>query len=181
MKLPHWPIPFEKADIRLGLERVLALLHEVGNPHLKLPPVIHVAGTNGKGSTIAFMRGIFEEAGYRVHSYTSPHLVRFNERIKLAGEEITDNFLYENAEICRIASDKIGLKPTFFEGTTALAFLAFSKVKADILLLETGMGGRLDATIDKNLLSVVGSIGNALLCVKKILGTRCGMLHGCPF
>jgi dihydrofolate synthase/folylpolyglutamate synthase len=112
-----------------------------------MPPTIHIAGTNGKGSTLAFLKNIFCEAGYKVHRYTSPHLVEFNERIEICGEKIDDKFLNEVLEKCREACEiepKIDI--TFFEATTACAFLAFSKIKADILLLETGMGGEFDAT-----------------------------------
>jgi len=122
----------------------LDLLEKFGNPHLSLPPVIHVAGTNGKGSTIAFMRSILEAAGKRVHVYTSPHLVRFNERIVLAGTEIDDARL---EQLIDEALQHNGDQPiTFFEITTAMAFAAFSRVEADIVLLEVGMGGRLDCT-----------------------------------
>jgi dihydrofolate synthase/folylpolyglutamate synthase len=146
------------AQIDLKLDRMLRLLSMLGNPHKRLPPVIHVAGTNGKGSTIATLRAIFEAAGLRVHVYTSPHLVEFRERIVLAGKMI------ENAQITQIAnhvSRILEQQPaTFFEATTALAFLAFAQSKADILLLETGMGGRLDATnaIEKPLLTVITPI-----------------------
>jgi dihydrofolate synthase/folylpolyglutamate synthase len=144
VKLPHLPIPYGTQPIRLGLSRVATLLNKLGNPHLYLPPVVHIAGTNGKGSTLAYLTAILESAGYAVHRYTSPHLMRFNERIYLAGQEIDDGLLYRIMEETRIAAED--LQTTFFEGTTAGAFLAFSRVKADILLLETGMGGRLDAT-----------------------------------
>jgi dihydrofolate synthase/folylpolyglutamate synthase len=135
-------------QINLGLERILALLARLKNPHLNLPPTIHIAGTNGKGSTLAFLRAIFAENGLKVHTYTSPHLVKFNERIVLAGKEISDQFLQECLDECRIAiAQNPPLKDvTFFEETTAAAFLAFSRVSADLLLLETGLGGRLDAT-----------------------------------
>lgn len=122
----------------------MGLLHKLGNPHLHLPPVIHVAGTNGKGSTIAFLRAILEAGGYRVHAYTSPHLVRFNERVVLAGQIISDVALAALIDEGLEAND--GARMTFFEITTALAFLAFSRVSADVLLLEVGMGGRLDST-----------------------------------
>lgn len=141
---PHWPIPLGHKPIDLGLERIHQCLERLGNPHQCLPPVVHVAGTNGKGSTVAFMRAMLEAAGYKVHVYTSPHLVQFNERIVLAGENVTDAMLYDVLEECRQKSEGIPL--TFFEGTTAAAFLAFARVPADILLLETGLGGRLDAT-----------------------------------
>lgn len=130
--------------IDLSLDRVLRLLGELGNPQDSLPPVIHVAGTNGKGSVIAFLRAFLEAAGYRVHAYTSPHLVRFNERIRVAGEIISDAALSDLLEEVERVND--GKPITFFEVTTCAAFLAFSRVPADVVLLETGLGGRLDAT-----------------------------------
>ncbi len=116
----------------------------MGHPQKQLPAVVHVAGTNGKGSVIAFLRAFLEAAGHRVHIYTSPHLVCFNERIRLAGELISDMELTAMLEECETAND--GDPITFFEITTAAAFLAFSRHPADVLLLETGLGGRLDAT-----------------------------------
>lgn len=143
--MPHWPKMLGSKPINLGLERILQLMERLGNPHLHLPPVIHVAGTNGKGSTVAMMRSILKAAGYKVHSYTSPHLLNFNERIKLNGVDISDEYLTEIMEECnQAAGDDIPV--TFFEGTTAGAFLAFSRNPADVVLLETGLGGRLDAT-----------------------------------
>jgi len=142
--MPHWPKAVGPKPIYYDLERINELMRRLDNPHLKLPPVIHVAGTNGKGSTTAFMRAILEAAGYIVHVYTSPHLLHFNERIVLAGKEISNDYLTQIMEECRIATGDMIL--SFFEGTTAGAFLAFSKIKADVVLLETGMGGRLDAT-----------------------------------
>ncbi len=161
MKMPFWPNPQGYRHIEFGLSRVLNLLARLDNPHLKIPPTIHVAGTNGKGSTLAFLRQIFVEAGFKVHTYTSPHLVNFNERIVLADEEICDNFLCECLLKCQKAAEKTPAIPvTFFEGITVAAFLAFSRVKADILLLETGMGGRLDATnvLPKVLCSIITPI-----------------------
>ncbi len=147
MKMPLWPNPSGYRDIELGLSRVFALLERLENPHLKLPATIHLAGTNGKGSTLSFLRAIFAESGLKIHSYTSPHLVNFNERIVLDGAEISDEFLNEILRECKKAAEiSPEIKVTFFEGITVAAFLAFSRVKADILLLETGMGGRLDAT-----------------------------------
>jgi len=131
------------ADI-LGLERITRLLDRVGNPHLRLPPVLHVAGTNGKGSTCAFLRAAVEAAGLRAHVYSSPHLVRFNERIRLAGALIADDALAPLLEEVLDAGGDIGA--SFFEVTTAAAFLAFARTPADVCILEVGLGGRLDAT-----------------------------------
>jgi dihydrofolate synthase / folylpolyglutamate synthase len=131
------------ADI-LGLERISALLARLGNPERKLPPVFHVAGTNGKGSTCAFLRSAVEAAGLAVHVYTSPHLVRFNERIRLAGQLIEDEAL---APLLAEALDAArGMEISFFEATTVAAFLAFSRTPADACIVEVGLGGRLDAT-----------------------------------
>ena len=130
--------------IDLELSRVERLLTLVGNPEQKLPPVIHVAGTNGKGSVIAYLRAMLEAAGKRVHVYTSPHLVRFHERIRLAGKLIEEQALVDLIEECERANG--GETITFFEITTVAAFLAFSRVPADIVLLETGLGGTFDAT-----------------------------------
>jgi dihydrofolate synthase/folylpolyglutamate synthase len=129
---------------RLGLDTIRTLLDRLGNPHRKLPPVFHVAGTNGKGSTCAFLRAMLEAEGYKVHVTTSPHLVRYNERIRLAGELISDAMLAEVlAEVLDTGED---LGPSFFEVTIAAAFLAFSRVPADACVVEVGMGGRFDAT-----------------------------------
>jgi len=129
---------------RLGLETIRALMERLGNPHRKLPPVFHVAGTNGKGSTCAFLRACLEAQGYRVHVTTSPHLVRYNERIRLAGELISDALLAEVlAEVLDAGAD---LGPSFFEVTIAAAFLAFARTPADACVVEVGMGGRFDAT-----------------------------------
>ncbi len=158
MKTPFWPVPFGSKPIDLGLERVEEALKKMGNPHLKLPPMIHIAGTNGKGSTLAFLRAILEAEGYNCHVYTSPHLVEFNERIVVAGEKISDEFLNEILQQTKELTEQVNL--TFFEGTTLAAILAFSKIKADFVLLETGMGGRLDATniIDEPLLTIITPI-----------------------
>ncbi|HXP05873.1 MAG TPA: folylpolyglutamate synthase/dihydrofolate synthase family protein [Stellaceae bacterium] len=128
----------------LSLDRIERMLALLGNPQDTLPPVIHVAGTNGKGSTVATLRACLEAAGYRVHTYTSPHLVRFSERIRVAGELIDDDALAAGLEECERAN--AGGTITFFELVTAVAFLAFSRVPADFALLEVGLGGRLDTT-----------------------------------
>jgi len=146
----------KKIDLSLG--RILELLERLGNPHEKLPPVVHVAGTNGKGSTIAFLRAMLEAAGYRTHVYTSPHLVRFNERIRLAGSLIEENALSDLLEVCESANQ--GEQITYFEITTAAAFKAFAETPADIVLLECGLGGRYDATtvIDRPALTAITPI-----------------------
>ena len=145
--------------IDLTLERLKRLLVKLGNPETKLPPVIHVAGTNGKGSTIAFMRAMIEASGLGAHVYSSPHLVHFNERISLAKSGlIEEDYLSELLEECEQVNG--GDPITFFEITTAAAFLAFSRRPADYVLLETGLGGRLDATnvIDKPAVCVITPI-----------------------
>jgi dihydrofolate synthase / folylpolyglutamate synthase len=129
---------------RFGLETIRALLARLGDPQTRLPPVFHVAGTNGKGSTCAFLRAALEAAGHRVHVYTSPHLVRFNERIRLGGRLINDRYLAELLERALDAGED--LQPSFFEATTAAAFLAFAETPADGCVVEVGLGGRLDAT-----------------------------------
>lgn len=130
--------------IDLSLDRMRRLCAALGCPERKLPPVIHVAGTNGKGSTVAFLRAMAESAGLRVHVYTSPHLVRFAERIRVAGRLIDEAALAEVLD--RVEAVNAGQPITFFEVTTAAAFLAFSEVEADLCLLEVGLGGVLDAT-----------------------------------
>lgn len=146
MRMPHWPVPPWQKIIKYDLERISVILERLGKPHLKLPPVIHIAGTNGKGSSAAMLRSIFNKAGYRVHCYTSPHLIEFNERIVVDGEKISDHYLFEVCERTRLACQRLAIEPSFFEGTTAAAFLAFSEIPADITIIETGLGGRLDAT-----------------------------------
>ena len=130
--------------IDLVLDRIERLLKRLGHPENKLPPVIHVAGTNGKGSVCAYLRAMLEGSGYRVHVYTSPHLVRFHERIRVAGAIISEDELSDTLEECEVAN--AGEPITFFEITTAAAFLAFSRHPADVLVLEVGLGGRFDAT-----------------------------------
>ena len=130
--------------IDLSLGRMHRLCAALGNPQRALPPVVHVAGTNGKGSTVAYLRAMAEAAGLKVHVFTSPHLVRFSERIRLAGTLITDEHLADVLE--RVEAANAGLPITFFEITTAAAFQAFSEVPADLCLVEVGLGGVLDAT-----------------------------------
>ena len=130
--------------IDLSLGRIQKLLKNLGNPECKLPPIIHIAGTNGKGSVAAFLKSMFEADGKKVHVYTSPHLIRFHERIRVAGDLISEDVLAKMLEKCEVAND--GAPITFFEITTAAAFLAFANNPAEVLVLETGLGGRLDAT-----------------------------------
>src|SRR5665213_83490 len=145
--------------IDLSLDRIERLLAALDHPERKLPPVIHVAGTNGKGSTIAFMRAILEAAGKRVHVYSSPHLVRFNERYRLgvAGEGVlvSDSELSATLEGCERAN--AGAPITVFEITTAVGLMLFARHPADVLLMEVGLGGRLDATnvVDRPLATVI--------------------------
>jgi dihydrofolate synthase/folylpolyglutamate synthase len=130
--------------IDLSLGRMTRLLDRLGNPERTTPPVFHVAGTNGKGSVVAYLEAILRAAGYRVNSYISPHLVRFNERIRLDGAPIDEDGLAESLAHCEDVND--GAPITFFEITTAAAFHAFAQNPADALVLEVGLGGRLDAT-----------------------------------
>jgi len=130
--------------IDLSLGRIERLLARLGNPERRLPPVLHVAGTNGKGSTCAFARAIAEAAGMRVHVYTSPHLVTFHERIRLAGSLVTDEALTGALEEAEAANGEHPI--TVFEIATAAAFLLFARTPADLVVLEVGLGGRLDAT-----------------------------------
>jgi dihydrofolate synthase/folylpolyglutamate synthase len=148
--------------IDLSLGRIQRLLTVLGHPERKLPPVIHVAGTNGKGSTVAFLRAILEAAGKRVHAYTSPHLVRFNERFRLGalgeGKLVSDDELAATLEECERVND--GAPITVFEITTAVGLVLFARHPAEVLLMEVGLGGRLDATnvIDAPLASIITRI-----------------------
>ncbi|WP_432759506.1 bifunctional folylpolyglutamate synthase/dihydrofolate synthase [Defluviimonas salinarum] len=141
--------------IDLTLDRVWRLLEALDHPERKLPPVIHIAGTNGKGSTQAMIRAGLEAMGDTVHAYTSPHLARFHERIRLAGDLISEDHLTEILEECEAANG--GIPITYFEITTCAALLAFARNKADWTLLEVGLGGRLDATnvVDQPRLSII--------------------------
>ena len=136
--------PLHPRKIDLSLGRIERLLADLEAPQKRLPPVVHVAGTNGKGSTIAFMRAALEAAGKRVHVYSSPHLVRFNERIRLAGALVDDETMFAAFDRCERVN--AGQSISVFEITTAAAFLLFSEIPADYLLLEVGLGGRFDAT-----------------------------------
>ncbi|WP_164114413.1 folylpolyglutamate synthase/dihydrofolate synthase family protein [Sphingorhabdus sp. Alg239-R122] len=143
----------------LGLERITALLDALGNPQDKLPPVFHVAGTNGKGSTCAFLRAAIEAAGYTAHVFTSPHLVRFNERIRVAGQLIDDDRLAQ--ALSRVLDNASNINPSFFEVTATAALLVFTENPADAVILEVGLGGRLDATnvVEKPAVCGIASLG----------------------
>ena len=156
------------AGDRLGLERISAVLDRLGRPHDRLPPVFHIAGTNGKGSTVAFLRASLEASGYAVHAFTSPHLVRFNERIRVAGRLIDDESLA--GLLAEVLDAGNGIEPSFFEVATAAALLAFARTPADACILEVGLGGRLDATnvIERPL---VTGIANLALDHQQFLGT----------
>ena len=172
--------------IDLTLDRVHRLLAALGNPERKIPPVIHIAGTNGKGSTQAMIRAGLEAGGDKVHAYTSPHLARFHERIRLAGELISEPVLTDLLDECVQANgpDEI----TFFEITTCAAFLAFARTKADWTLLEVGLGGRLDATnvVEDPRLTIITPVSmdhEAFLgnTIGKIAGEKAGIIkRGIP-
>ena len=163
MKIPDWPVPIGFKPVSLGLERVQQALANLGNPHHKIAPVIHVAGTNGKGSVCAFIRAILESAGLTCNVYTSPNLVEFNERIVTAGNEISDDDL--NRILSKVKKKTKDVQLTFFEATTIAAFEAFSEVEADYTILETGMGGRLDAT---NVMGLEGAPNPALTVITPV-------------
>jgi dihydrofolate synthase / folylpolyglutamate synthase len=146
--------------IDLSLDRIIGLLGVLGSPQTRLPPVIHVAGTNGKGSTTAFLKAMLEAAGLRVHVYTSPHLVRFHERISVPGADGISRPMGEDdlvALLERVEAANAGQPMTFFEITTAAAYLAFAEQPADVTVVEVGLGGRFDATnvIDRPALTVI--------------------------
>ena len=145
--------------IDLSLNRLKYLLKKLGDPHKKLPTTIHIAGTNGKGSTLSFIKNILENNNYLVHAYTSPHLEKFNERIHISSKQVNTNKLLRSLEYVKKVNQNEPI--TFFEITTAAAFHLFSKHKANFLILETGLGGRLDATniIPKKFISIITSIG----------------------
>jgi dihydrofolate synthase / folylpolyglutamate synthase len=147
------------SKIDLGLDRISRLLGALGHPERHLPPVIHVAGTNGKGSVCAFARAMLESQGLKVHVYTSPHLVWFHERIRLGGRLISEEELQATLEECERFNE--GKPITYFEITTAAAFLAFSRHPADALILEVGLGGKYDATnvISKPQMTVITPVG----------------------
>ena len=146
----------KKIDLSLG--RINKLLYKLGNPQKKIKNIIHIAGTNGKGSVLAFLKSFIQASGFTVNTYTSPHLINFNERINLNGKNISNKFLESLLDECNKKNN--GKPITFFEITTAAAFLAFKKKPADFTILETGLGGRLDATniIKKPIVTIINEI-----------------------
>src|SRR3954466_3823930 len=163
------------AGDRLGLERIFALLDRLGRPQDRLPPVFHIAGTNGKGSTVAFLRAALEASGHKVHAFTSPHLVRFNERIRIAGKLVDDETL--SGLLTEVLDAGAGVEPSFFEVATAAAMLAFARTPADACILEVGLGGRLDAT---NVIEhpLVTGIANLALDHQQFLGSGLADIAG---
>ncbi|WP_415919144.1 bifunctional folylpolyglutamate synthase/dihydrofolate synthase [Tateyamaria sp. SN6-1] len=161
--------------IDLTLDRVWRLLDRLGNPQNDLPPVIHIAGTNGKGSTQAMIRAGLEAAGHRVHAYTSPHLARFHERIRLAGDLISEDALTALLDECYVANGDADI--TYFEITTCAAILAFARTPADYTLLEVGLGGRLDATnvVDAPALTIITPVS---MDHEAFLGDTLGAIAG---
>ncbi len=174
----------KKIDLSLG--RMRRVLEALGNPQDNLPPVVHIAGTNGKGSTLAMLRALLEGQGKKIHIYTSPHLVRFNERIVVAGKEVEDEMM--TAAVIEVERANGNQPLTFFEAMTAAALVVFSQNSADFCLLETGLGGRLDATnvIEKPAVTLISSIdydhqsflGESL---KEIAAEKAGIIkRNCP-
>lgn len=160
--LPHWPVPStlgnRAIDYETVFERMAIVLKKLKNPEQKLPPIIHIAGTNGKGSCAALITKILQISGYKTHLYTSPHLHDANERILLDGQKITDGELFSVMEEVRINSEDVLL--SFMESFTIGAFLAFSRNQADVLVVECGMGGRIDSTniIERKIATIITSI-----------------------
>ncbi len=171
--------------IKLGLENIKTLCKEMGEPQ-KDYKVIHIAGTNGKGSTSTTIETILLEAGYRVGKYTSPHILKFNERIRANGQDITDEDIVKYYQLVKDIVAKTGLRPTFFEMTTAMMFKYFSDLKLDYIVLETGMGGRFDATnvceADICVITNVGLDHTEYLgdTIYKIAKEKAGIIKNCP-
>lgn len=160
MKKVNWPTFSTDGKPRLGLDNLVKFLDKIDNPEDKIPPVFHVAGTNGKGSTTAFIKAILEADGYKVHRFISPHLIDVNERIEIAGKIITDKYLSELSKECEELDRQHNGNVSYFEGQMVMALLAFMRNPADATILEVGLGGRLDATnvIKNPLVSVITSL-----------------------
>lgn len=184
MKKIFWPDYTLDGNPKLGLGRIVEFMEKLGNPQDNLlPPIFHIAGTNGKGSTTAYLKYILEAEGYLVHRFTSPHLVDWNERIEVSSKMITDDYAIELAKECKNFAEKNDLKLSYFEGITLIAFLAFARNPAVATILEVGLGGRLDATnvINNPLVSIITSIsfdhqktlGNTL---SAIAGEKAGII-----
>lgn len=175
MKKIFWPDYLSDGNPKLGLDRIKNFLNALGNPEKNLPPVFHIAGTNGKGSTTAFLKYILEAEGYLVHRYISPHLVEFNERIEVSSKIISDEYLIELANECKNFAEKHNLVVSYFEGITIIAILAFVRNPATACVIEVGLGGRLDATniIPNPLASIITSIS---LDHMKILGDTIALI-----
>lgn len=171
--------------IKLGLENIKTLCKEMGEPQ-KDYKVIHIAGTNGKGSTSTTIETILLEAGYRVGKYTSPHILKFNERIRANGQDITDEDIVKYYQLVKDIVAKTGLRPTFFEMTTAMMFKYFSDLKLDYVVLETGMGGRFDATnVCEADICVITNVGLDHIeylgdTIYKIAKEKAGIIKNCP-
>ena len=171
--------------IKLGLENIKTLCKEMGEPQ-KDYKVIHVAGTNGKGSTSTTIETILLEAGYRVGKYTSPHILKFNERIRANGQDITDEDIVKYYQLVKDIVAKTGLRPTFFEMTTAMMFKYFSDLKLDYVVLETGMGGRFDATnVCEADICVITNVGLDHIeylgdTIYKVAKEKAGIIKNCP-
>lgn len=178
----EWLDSLQGSGIRPGLGRIRALLRSLGNPHRAYPSII-VAGTNGKGSTCATLNSILLTSGYLTGMYTSPHLVDIGERWMIGGKPITEELFEESIETLRRAAERIGITPTYFEALTVIAFIAFEQARCEVVVLEVGMGGRLDATnVVRPIAALITPIGidhteflgNTL---RKITAEKAGVIH----
>lgn len=169
MKQLIWPTFLSDGKPRLGIDNLMKFLDKIDNPQDHIPPVFHIAGTNGKGSTTAFIKSILEAEGYKVHRFISPHLVDINERIEVSSKIISDDYLNDLSKECKILDEKYEGNVSYFEGQLVMALLAFARNPADAVILEVGLGGRLDATnvIKNPLVDVITSLS---LDHTKILG-----------
>lgn len=175
MKHIFWPDHISEKNLKLDLSRIETFLNFIGNPEKNIPPVFHIAGTNGKGSTTAYLKYILEAEDYLVHRYISPHLVECNERIEVSSKIISDDYFTELANECKNIAQANNLTVSYFEGLTIMAILAFSRNPAIASVIEVGLGGRLDATnvIQNTLVSIITSIS---LDHTKILGNTLSLI-----